>query len=106
MKEMKYKIPFGASYKLPNLLMKEVWKRLPAVQRRTLIMFLHVPLDSYTLVGISGVSESLDIPKTATMGAVRDWDFYIAVQERIRELARKAGVPPIVYDYLAWDASH
>ena len=103
---MKDDIPFGASYKLPNLLMKEISKRLPSAQRKCIIQFLHVPLDSYTLVGISECCDSLGIPKTATMGFVSNERFYRFVQEEIRKIARQAGVPPIAYDYLAWDSSH
>jgi hypothetical protein len=33
-------------------------------------------------------------------------EIYTAVQHYIKELARRAGVPVIAYDYLAWNVGH
>lgn len=108
-KQMKCSIPFGPSYKLPNLLMKAVYLRLPRSHRQRIVRFLHIPLDRYTLVGIRNCITLPDgrmIPKSATMRFVRNDEVYKAVQQRIETLASKAGVPMIAYDYLAWDTSH
>jgi hypothetical protein len=43
---------------------------------------------------------------TATMGFVKNTDVYEDLQGQLRRLAKKAGVPAIAYDYLAWNASH
>jgi hypothetical protein len=40
------------------------------------------------------------------MSSIKDKREYQALQEGIRVLAQRAGVPPIAYDYLAWDVSH
>jgi hypothetical protein len=104
-RKMLYSIPFGPSYKLPNLLMKVVCYRLPPSQCQRVLKYLHVPLDSYTLVGIRECMKLPDgrrIPTTATMNFVKGKKVYWAVQKRIRELAKSAGVVPIAYDHLAW----
>jgi hypothetical protein len=66
-------------------------------------------LDSYTLVGIRNLVKLPDgrvISKTASMGSIKSEREYRVVQEGIRKLAKSAGVPPITYDYLAWNVSH
>jgi hypothetical protein len=108
-RRMKSSMPFGPSYKLPNLLMKCVCRRLSPSQRKRVAKFLHVALDSYTLVGIRNLVKLPDgrvISKTASMGSIKSEREYRVVQEGIRKLAKSAGVPPITYDYLAWNVSH
>jgi len=69
---------------------------------------------SYTLLGLRDcvlLPNGRKIPMTATMGFVRDMDVYDMdvyedLQDKVRGLAKKAGVPAIAYDYLAWNASH
>jgi hypothetical protein len=75
-------------------------------QRRALIALLHVPLDSYTIVGLRAVAPNLSIPKNATMKYIENAEQYTAFQDRIAAITRKAHVPPIYYDILAWDISH
>lgn len=108
-RKMMCTIPFGPSYKLPNLLMKVVCQRLSPADRNRIVLFLHVPLDSYTLSGIRNfitLPDGQPIPKTATMKFVDNHDVYSSLQNQIRELASRAGVPAIAYDYLAWDQWH
>jgi hypothetical protein len=108
-RKMKVSIPFGPSYKLPNLLMKVVCQRLSPTHRKRTVCFLHVPLDSYTLLGIRScviLPNGRSIPNRATMRFVDSKEVYTAVQHYIKGLARRAGVPMIAYDYLAWDVGH
>jgi hypothetical protein len=79
------------------------------------VRFLHVPLDSYTIVGVKNCAKLFPqpqaeaigkIPNTATMSFVKDKRMYDALQSGMRELVRKAGVPPITLDCLAWDNGH
>ena len=108
-RRMKCSMPFGPSYKLPNLLMKRVCQRLSSSQSKRVTRFLHVALDRYTLVGIRNFvmfPGGRMISKSASMGSIKSEREYRAVQEGIRKLAKSATVPPITYDYLAWNVSH
>ena len=107
-KRMGQAMPFGPRRKLPNLLMKEVvlWTGLSNGQRTNLIQWLHVPLDSYTLVGIRKCIENPKIPKRATMGFVASETVYDQIQNSIRDIAGQAEVPAIYFDNLAWNSKH
>jgi hypothetical protein len=50
--EMGCEMPFGPSFKLPNLLVKAVCMELPDRQRNRVRGFLHVAWDSFTLLGL------------------------------------------------------
>ena len=98
LREMGCEIPFGPSYKLPNLLMKTVCNKLPSRQRMAVVGFLHVALDSYTLVGLRDcirLPNGRKIPTTATMRFVTDEKVYEDLQQKIRALAKRARVPAI-----------
>jgi hypothetical protein len=108
-------IPYGPRMKLCNLLLKRVvlWDGIPDERRRTLIGFLHVPLDQYTLAAIRNciagdIGRELigKIPKRATMGFVQDEPMYLGIQQVIRGISKEAEVPPIFLDLLAWDGQH
>jgi hypothetical protein len=104
-------MPFGASRKLPDLLMKAVvlWSGLDHAVRRRLITFLHVPLDSYTLAAIRCCVHSdagWRIPKAASMGYVQDAKMYDRLQEQFRDLGRAAGCPAVYLDVLTWNLGH
>ncbi len=100
-------LPFGASRKLPDLLLKHLmwWSSLSDRQRCRLITFLHVPLDSSTLVGIRRCIDDPEIPANATMGFVAGRTMYRQIQEAIRTITKQAGVPDIYFDVLAWNMS-
>lgn len=109
------KISYGPERKLPNLLMKHVvlWDRLHVSQRSRLIGFLHVPLDSYSLLMVKDCvldSEHYTsigrIRSNATMGSVVNETMYDALQALFREVAEEAGVPAICLDVLAWNKGH
>lgn len=77
--------------------------------------FIHVPLDEYVLVAIrscaktfSGPDAIRHIPKRPSMGFVKSYEEYKALQYGIRSVAKKADVPPIVLDHIRtlWKQSH
>lgn len=105
--EMGENLHYGASRKLPNLMMKGLisWSGFTSNQRGKLIKYLHVPLDSYTLVGIKKCIE-LEIPQTATMKFVAGESMYTEIQMAIRKVCLKARVPAIYFDVLCWDMAH
>ena len=108
---MAVEVPYGPAYKLPNLLLKCVALRpeIPALQQQRLINWLHIPLDSYTIQGLRGwfrLPGGSAIPSGATMKFVRDAKLYDSLQGEIKQIAKLAGVPPIAFDYLAWNAGH
>ena len=107
-------IAFGPGRKLPDLLMKKVvwWDGFGAAERKRLIGFLHVPLDSFSLIAVrrcvaeTEVCQNVEVPKNAAMGWVESERVYNALQQAMRELANRAGVPPIYIDVLAWNVAH
>ena len=105
--EMGKNISYGASRKLPNLMTRRLvlWIGFTENQRNRLIGYLHVPLDSYTLVGIRNCV-GLEIPKTATMKFVADEIMYNEIQAAIKKVSKKANVPSIYFDALCWDMKH
>jgi hypothetical protein len=105
---MSISMPYGASRKLTNLLLKFLvrWRGLEDQARSILTNVLHVPLDEYTLVGIRTCVNDLRIPMTATMGWVSDEATYQRIQNAIRVVTAKANCPAIYFDVLAWNMSH
>lgn len=108
-------ISYGPRMKLCNLLLKRVvlWDRIPEGKRKSLIAFLHVPLDQFTLAAIRNCVEADierdvigKIPKNPTMSLVKNEQMYMEIQRIIREISEEAGVPPIFLDLLAWDIQH
>ncbi len=99
---------YGRGAKLFNLVLKKLacLSSLSENQRLTLIDLQHIPLDSYTIIGLRAIAPKLSIPKSATMRFVETPAQYAEFQAIIREIAKKAGVPPIYYDVLAWDMGH
>lgn len=99
---------YGRGAKLFNLVLKKLACLLSLSEdhRSTLIDLLHVPLDSYTIIGLRAIAPELSIPKNATMKFVKTPAQYAKFQAVIRAIAKKAGVPPIYYDVLAWDMGH
>jgi len=105
---------FGPSRKLPDLLMKEVirWSGFTAGHRNQLLEFIHVPLDSYSLLAVrrclsdTKAGRRVKISDNASMGSVGTEGMYASIQKAIREIAEEAGVPPIYIDLLAWNRTH
>ncbi|MBU2498449.1 MAG: hypothetical protein KKE57_06090 [Proteobacteria bacterium] len=108
-------IPYGPRKKLPNLLLKQmvIWEGIGKSQRKRLMRFLHVPLDRHTLVAIRNCIEGDHdrrvigrIPRNPTMGFVKNEAVYQQIQNLIRAITKRAGVPHILLDFLAWDMAH
>lgn len=107
-------MPFGPGRKLPNLLMKHVvlWSRLDDEQRSRLAGFLHVPFDKYSLSIVRNCVPDRYRPavgrirKDVTMKFVDSEAKYDALMGMSREIAKKADVPPIYLDVLAWNQPH
>lgn len=99
---------YGRGAKLVNLLLKKFacLSSLSEEQRSSLIKLQHVPLDSYTIIGLRAIAPQLSIPRNATMSFVKTTAQYNDFQAVIREIAKEAKVPPIYYDVLAWNMGH
>ena len=99
---------YGRGAKLFNLVLKKFacLSSLSEGQRLTLINLQHIPLDSYTIIGLRAIAPNLSIPKSATMKFIETPAQYAEFQAVIRAIAKKAGVPSIYYDVLAWDMGH
>lgn len=108
-KEMCAEMGYGRGAKLLNLVLKKFvcHKGITDEQRSRLIQLLHVPLDSYTILGLRHVAPAeFNISNNPTMRFITERDQYTDFQDFIICIARKAGVPPIYYDILAWDLVH
>lgn len=101
-------IGYGRGAKLFNLVLKKLacLSSLSEAQRTTLICLQHIPLDSYTIIGLRKVAHKLKIPVGATMRYVDTQERYIQFQNIIRSITNNAGIPAIYYDLLAWDMAH
>ncbi len=101
-------LAYGPSRKLPNLLLKHYarYERLSNGERTRLIEHLHVPLDSFTLIGIRNCVNEPRIPRNASMSYVQDEVVYNSIQAAIRDVAHRAEVPAIYFDVLAWNMGH
>jgi hypothetical protein len=105
---MQREIPVGPGCKIVDLVMKAFvrWAALSTSERDRLIGLLHVPLDRYALVGIRQCLPQFRIRASATMGSIQDWQAYRALQTEIRRITEQAQMPPIYYDWLAWNERH
>lgn len=103
--QMKDRLPFGPSRKLPDLLLKALvrWSGMNDDQRSRVTTFLHASLDSLSLVGMRNCIEDPEIPADATMKFVAGPTMYGQIQEAIRAITKKAEVPAVYYDVRAWD---
>lgn len=104
----KSEMGYGRGAKLFNLVLKKFacLTSLTKKQKQTLINLQHVPLDSYTIVGLRDIAPNLSISSNSTMNFVKTPDQYKEFQTIISNIANKAGVPAIYYDILAWDMGH
>ena len=99
---------YGRGAKLFNLVLKRFacLQTLTHRQKKQLISLQHVPLDSYTIIGLRSVAPELSIPRNATMKYIETPNQYMAFQKRIATITKKASVPAIYYDILAWNMGH
>lgn len=101
-------IGYGRGSKLFNLVLKKLacYSALDVGFRRRFIELQHVPLDSYTIVGLRRLIGTPSIPPNATMKFIKKPSDYRLLQQYISSVAKEAGVPAIYYDILAWDMAH
>lgn len=99
------KLSYGAAYRAVDLLFLAIDEsercRHDSVRR-----FLHAPLDGTTLKPLrlivdelTEVEFALEIPATVPSGFVATEEQYVLLQGAISVLARRAGIPPILYAY-------
>ena len=107
-------LKFGPGRKLLDLLFKGVIRhqQISNPDRARLIRFLHVPLDSFSLIAVRHCAASgefgprLSIPAKAKMGFVVSAAQYNQLQQVMRAIGAAAGVAPICIDLVAWDQNH
>jgi hypothetical protein len=99
------RLSFGAAYRIVDLLFKAI-DESGQCRHESIRQFLHVPLDGSTLKPIRLIVDellekdfALEIPATIPSGFVATEEHYVLLQDAISVLARRAGVPPILYAY-------
>jgi hypothetical protein len=114
-RQMGCPMPYACALKLVNIVMKHLvfYQEMCLTLALRMISFLHVPLDHYSLVAVRRCVREFPeqqvverIPAHATMCFVDSPEKYDALQIVMRRIAKKAGVPPIVIDVLAWNEQH
>lgn len=107
----KYPMDIPIALKLINLLAKRLCVVFPLwpEKYKRVIWFVDVPLDKYSLRPLACMPELAHLTinwNTASMGSVKDVETYVEIQDAIRNICRKAHVPPLAYDFLVWDSPH
>jgi hypothetical protein len=99
------KIAFGPAMRIVSLFMKAI-NESESHRSEQVLPFMHVPFDSSTLLPLRLIlNELLDldyaigIPTDATMSFVATEDLYCVLTGAVFELARRAGIPPLAYEY-------
>jgi hypothetical protein len=99
------RLSFGAAYRIVDLLFMAI-DESARCRHETVRQFLHVPLDGATLKplrlivdGLLDADFALEIPATIPLGFVATEEQYVLIQGAISALARRAGVPPILYAF-------
>lgn len=110
-KRLRYEIEIPRALKLVNLLAKGLCIVTPLWPDKfeAIVSFVEVPLDKYSLRPLACIPElgSLGINwHNASMGSIKDVKTYAKIQESIHAFCGKANVPPLAYDFLAWDVPH
>lgn len=110
-KRLRYEIELPRALKLVNLLAKGLCIVTPLWPDKfeAIIWFVEVPLDKYSLQPLACIPElgSLGINwNNASMGSIKDLKTYAKIQESIHAFCGEANVPPLAYDFLAWDVPH
>lgn len=100
------KMNIGIAMKITNLALKHLsYSKLSS--NPDLIKWLHVPWDRFTLRPLQNIwSGNPAIPNDAGQGYVKDLDIYQRLHSLISGITLEAGVPRIIYEFWAWDASH
>jgi hypothetical protein len=110
-KHLRYELDLPRALKLVNLLAKGLCLVPPVWPDKldVIVPSIEIPLDKYSLRPLACIPElgSLGINwNNASMGSIEDLKTYAKIQESIRAFCAEANVPPLAYDFLAWDAPH
>jgi hypothetical protein len=110
-KRLRYELELPRALKLINLLAKGLCIVTPLwpYEFEEIVWFVEVPLDKYSLRPLACIPElrSLGINwNSASMGSIEDLKTYTKIQESIHAFCAEANVPPLAYDFLAWDVPH
>jgi hypothetical protein len=110
-KRMRYTLHIPRALKLINLLAKGLCVVSPLWPETSekLVWHIEVPLDMYSLRPLSCLPELAELGirwVDASMGSVKDLKTYRKIQETIFRFCETAGVPPLAYDFLAWNNPH
>lgn len=99
------RLSLGAAYRIVDLLFKAI-DESGSCRQDSVRRFLHVPLDGATLKPLRLIVDELhdedfavEIPATVPPGFVQTEELYVLLQGAISVLARRAGIPPILYAY-------
>ncbi len=105
--QLRYPLDLARALKLVNLLAKKLCVVCPLWpdQCKSIATYIDVPLDKFSLRPLACVKGFAHL-RNAAMGSVKALGEYAKIQQTIRDLCKEAGVPPIAYDFLAWDGPH
>jgi hypothetical protein len=110
-KRLRYSLEVPRALKLINLLAKGLCIVSPLWPQscEVLVWHIEVPLDRYSLRPLSCLPELANLGikwDGASMGSVKNLNTYCKIQQSIFEFCETANVPPLAYDFLAWDNPH
>jgi hypothetical protein len=110
-RRLRYDLEIPRSLKLVNLLAKGLCIVTPLWPENfeAIVWSVDVPLDKYSLRPLACVPELANLRinwRNASMGSVKNLKTYTKIQSSIGDFCQKAGVPPLAYDFLAWDVPH
>ncbi len=96
----------GIARKMTNLVLKHLTFSEHS-HNHSLVRWLHVPWDSYTLGPLCGIWQgNPPMPSSPSQGFVKNLATYQGLHLLISSIAEDAGVPRIFYEFWAWDAEH
>jgi hypothetical protein len=103
--QLRYSLDRPRALKLVNLLAKGLCTVSPIWPDRskTVAKYIDVPLDQFSLRPLACIDKWHRL-RNASMGDVNNQ--YEEIQATIREICKRAGKPPIAYDFLMWDGAH
>jgi hypothetical protein len=110
-KSLRASLEIPRALKLVNLLAKGLCIVAPLWPEKfeIIVRYVEVPLDKYSLRPLGCILELANVGikwDSASMGSVKDLETYSKIQKTIHDFCRKGNVPPLAYDFLAWDVPH
>ncbi len=106
------RILYGPAIKIVNLFIKTI-SESSALSNKSVIKFMHIPFDEYSLKPVRNIINDLtdvkfriEIPKSPTMKLITTHELYNIFRRALSNLARQANIYPICYDYWCWNERH